>query len=151
MKFLHLGAISLAAIALVPSSSMYAIAQEADHVCYMTTKSGQVIDLSKSVCQLTPLTPANANAANSDQAFLTAYKQTIMGYPEIRDQLLASVNRSPESSISQAKSICNDLEAGMSLEEVRITHSEGVFNKADKLNVAFLTTLAPNYYCPQFK
>lgn len=147
MKFLHLGAVSIVVFGL--SVSFKAIARDADHVCYMTTKSGQVLDLSQSVCQIDQSNQA-ANAANSDQAFLTAYKQTAMNYPDVRDKLLASVQTSPESRISQAKSICNDLEAGMSVDDIRMTHTEGVFNKVDTLNVSLVTTLATKYYCPQF-
>lgn len=147
MKLLHLGAISIVAFGL--SISHEAIARAADPICYMTTNSGQIIDLSRSVCKLDASKPGS-NAANSDQAFITAYKQTVMNYPDVRDKLLASIQVSPESRISQAKNICSDLEAGLSVDDIQMTQSEGVASKADAFNVSLVTTLATKYYCPQF-
>lgn len=49
MKILRLGAISIAAISFLTGFSTATLAQDADYVCYMTTKSGQVVDLSASI------------------------------------------------------------------------------------------------------
>lgn len=147
MKFLYLGASLVVSFGL----SLNAIAHEAEHICYMTTNSGQVIDLSKSVCQRNLSNQAGAKTGSGDQAFLTDYKQIVMNYPDARETLLASVERSPESSISQAKSVCNDLEAGLSIEDIRHSHTEGTSNKVDALNVSLITSLAPKYYCPQYR
>lgn len=152
MKNLRLGAILITAVSFIPGFSTATLAQDADYVCYITTKSGQVVDLSASICQLDrSIHLAKAtNAAESDQAFLADYKRTVMGYPDVRDKLLASVQESPESNIMQAKSVCNELEAGLLLEDIKMYQTQGVTNKVDNINSSVIATLATKHYCPQF-
>ncbi|MUL34796.1 DUF732 domain-containing protein [Gloeocapsopsis dulcis] len=152
MKILHLGAILITAVSLVPGFSRATLAQDADYVCYITTKSGQVVDLSASICQLngsSRLAKATS-AAGSDQAFIADYERAVMGYPDAQDKLLTSIQRSPESNIMQAKSVCNELEAGLSLEEIKMYQTQGVTNKVDNINASVTATLATKHYCPQF-
>jgi uncharacterized cupredoxin-like copper-binding protein len=152
MNILRLGAILVPVVSLISGFSTATLAQDADYVCYMTTKSGQVVDLSASICHLNkPTRLAKAtNAAQSDQAFIADYKRTVMGYPDVRDRLLASIQGSPESNIMQAKSVCNELEAGLSLEDIKMYQTQGVTNKVDNVNLSVVATLATKYYCPQF-
>lgn len=99
----------------------------------------------------TPTRLAKAtNSVGSDQAFIADYQRTVMSYPDVRDKLLASAQKSPESSITQAKSICNDLEVGLSLEDIKMYQTEGIANKVDALNSSIIVTLATKHYCPQF-
>jgi hypothetical protein len=151
MKILQLATISTAAISFLAGLAP-AIARDADYVCYMTTKSGQVLDLSASVCQVnasTRLARATSDVGG-DRAFLADYKRTVTSYPQIRDKLLASIEQSPESSIMQAKSICNELEVGLTLEDVIYHRTEGVTNTVDTVNSSIIATLATKHYCPQF-
>jgi len=149
MKFVYLGA----AICLLPGMQLKAIAQvEADYVCFMTTNSGQVVDLSQSICKLTqsPQPVAAPVAVSNDQAFIADYKRTLMSYPDVRDKLLTSMEKSPEASISQAKSICNDLKAGISLNDIQQNQVDAATSKAAVFNVSLVTHLATRYYCPEF-
>jgi hypothetical protein len=117
----------------------------------MTTQSGKVIDLSESVCGFKKSTAAvSAVSANNDQAFIEAYQRSVMQYPEVRDNLLASAQQAPEQSISQAKSLCNDLRAGLSYNETQQTYASAgeVDEKAGIINTAVINTLATKYYCP---
>lgn len=149
MKFLGLSAVlSATVISLVPVPKG-AIAQEADYACFITTKSGQVIDLSESVCKLKKSAPVMA-VVNNDQAFTEDYKRTVMNYPDVRDQLLARAKKSPEQSISEAKSVCNELKAGLSLDEIKEAQASEIFEKASIFNVSVISSLATKHYCPNF-
>lgn len=150
MKFLRL-AVSAAVIAFVPMQGS-AIAQDADYLCFMTTSSGQVIDLSDSVCQLKKSAPPTAaTPSNSDQAFIKDYKRTVSNYPDMRDKLLARVAKSPEQGISEAKNVCDELKAGLSLDEIQQNQAGESFEKTSVFNISVISTLATKYYCPEFK
>lgn len=148
MKF-----ISLAALSAVISLPIYesAIAQNIDYPCFMTTASGEVIDLSQSVCKLKKSATTAANPANSDQAFIQDYKRTVSNYPDVRDQLLASAEKSPQQGITAAKNVCNELKSGLSLEEIQQNQASENFEKASIFNTSVISTLATKYYCPEFK
>lgn len=150
MKILHLGAILIAATSLLPQLSTTTLAHDADHVCYMKNKSGQIIDLSASICQMDASTRLAKvkNATGSDRAFIADYQRAVMGYPDVRDKLLASVQSSPESNITQAKSVCSELEAGLSLEDIQMYQTQGVVNKVDNVNLSVVARLATKHYCP---
>jgi len=149
MKFLRL-AVSAAVISFVPGLHGSAIAQQADYLCFMTTQSGQIIDLSESICQMKESAPT-ANPPNGDQAFIEDYKRTVSNYPDMRDQLLARVEESPEQGISEAKNVCSELEAGLSLDEIQQNQVTEDFEKANVFNVSVISALATKYYCPQFR
>lgn len=149
MKFISL-AVSAAVIAFVPGLHESAIAQQADYLCFMTTQSGQIIDLSESVCQLKESAPTAAKP-NNDQAFIEDYKRTVSNYPDMRDQLLARVEGSPEQGISEAKNVCSELEAGLSLDEIQQNQASEDFEKVSIFNTSVISTLATKYYCPQFR
>ncbi len=152
MKILQLVTISTAAISLVTGFTPAIVAQDADYVCYMTTKSGRILDLSASVCKLdasTQLAKATSGVG-SDRAFIADYKRAVMSYPQLRDKLLASVERSPEASIMQAKSICDELEVGLTLEDIIYHRTESTTNTVDTVNSSVIATLATKHYCPQF-
>jgi hypothetical protein len=151
MKFLRLSAVLAATIiSFVPGLPKGVIAQEGDYACFMTTKSGQVIDLSESVCKLKKATPVVTAAASSDQAFTEDYKRTVMNYPDVRDNLLARAEKSPEQGIIKAKSVCNELKAGLSLDEIKETQASETFEKASTFNASLISSLATKYYCPEF-
>ena len=145
MKLLSLAtALSAAVLSFGPGFHASVNAQEADYACFMTTKSGQVIDLSESVCGINK--SAEETSVNSDQAFMEAYKSNVMKHPEVSETLLASVEKSPEQSINQAKSLCSDLQAGLSFEEIQ--NSEADEADADSVNASIINSLATKYYCP---
>lgn len=147
MKFLYLAV----AIYLVPGVFARASATDADYVCFMTTNSGEVIDLSTSVCKHKPSSQpvATAPAIDSDQAFITEYKSTLSRFPDVQKQLLTSME-TPQVRIEQAKSICNDLKAGLSLTDIKQNQVDAASTKAGVFNVSLVTNLATKYYCPEF-
>lgn len=147
MKFLPLSAALSAVIIFMPGLQVSTNAQEYDYVCFLTTQSGQVVDLTDSLCDNKKSTAA---VSTNDQAFIEEYKRNVMQYPEVRDNLLASVQETPEQSISHAKRVCNDLQAGLSLSEVPAQDGE-IDQKAAIVNTAIINTLATKYYCPDVK
>lgn len=148
MKFLPLSAaLSAAVITFIPGLQVSTNAQEHDYVCFLTTHSGQVVDLSDSLCGNKK---SAAAVSTNDQAFIEDYKRNIMQYPEVRDNLLASVQEAPEQSISHAKRVCNDLQAGLSFSEIPTQGGE-IDEKAAIVNSAIINTLATKYYCPEVK
>lgn len=150
MKFLHLGAVlSATVISFIPGLSAGA-AQEADYACFMTTQSGQVIDLSESVCKIKKSTLPVPSLNKSDQAFKEDYKRTVMKYPDVRDKLLARAEKSPEQGITEAKNVCDELKTGLSLEEVKQIQASENFERASIFNVSVISSLATKYYCPEF-
>lgn len=149
MKLLRLSAaLSAAVVSLLPGLHGGAIAQETEYPCFMTTKSGQVVDLSESVCKLKKSTLAVS--ANNDQAFMEDYKRTVMDHPDVRNKLLARAERSPEQGIREAKSVCRELEAGLSLDEIQQNQASGNLEKASIFSASVISTLATRYYCPEF-
>ena len=146
MKFLPLSAALSAAITFILGLQVSTNAQEPDYVCFLTTQSGKVVDLSDSLCGQKS-TPASTD---SDQAFIEDYKRNVMQYPEVRDNLLASAQESPEQSISHAKRVCNDLQAGLSFNEMPNQGGE-IDQKTAIVNTAIINTLATKYYCPEVK
>ena len=147
MKFLPLSAALSAAITFIPGLQASTNAQEHDYVCFLTTQSGKVVDLSDSLCEKKS-TPAVST--DNDQAFIEDYKRNAMQYPEVRDNLLASAQESPEQSISHAKRVCNDLQAGLSFNEMPNQGGE-IDQKTAIVNTAIINTLASKYYCPEVK
>ena len=151
MRLLHLSAVSAAIISFVPVLHLKAIAQEPDYACFMTTASGQVIDLSESVCKITKSAlTAQAKTENNDQAFLEDYRRTVSNFPDVRDNLLARVEKSPEQGISEAKNVCNELKEGLSIEEIQQNQVNDNYEKVNIFNASVVSTLATKYYCPEF-
>lgn len=152
MRLLHLSAaLSATVISFVPVLHSKAIAQEPDYACFMTTASGQVIDLSESVCKITKSAPtAQAETGNNDQAFLEDYRRTVSNFPDVRDNLLARVEKNPEQGISEAKNVCNELKEGLSIEEIQQNQVSENYEKANIFNASVVSTLATKYYCPEF-
>jgi hypothetical protein len=150
MKFLHLGAaLAATVVSFIPGLSAGA-AQEADYACFMTTQSGQVIDLSESVCKIKTSALSVIPLNKSDQAFKEDYKRTVMRYPDVRDKLLATAEKSPQQSITEAKNVCDELKTGLSLEEVEQIQASENFESASIFNVSVINSLATKYYCPEF-
>lgn len=150
MKFLRLSAVlSATVISFVPVHAG-AIAQESDYVCFMTTKSGQIIDLSESVCKLKKSAPVVTAVVNNDQAFMEDYKRTVMNYPDVRDKLLARAETSPKRGINEAKNVCNELKAGLSLDEIQQNQASETIEKVSIFNASVINSLATKYYCPEF-
>ncbi len=148
MNLLRLNsALAIAVICLGPGSQT-TNAQEADYACFMTTQTGHVMDLSESICGLNEKS-APAGLATSDKKFIADYKRYAMQYPDVRDNLLASAQQSPEPSITQAKGVCDELRAGLSLEEIKDNQSVEMLEKTELVNANIINTLAPKYYCPE--
>jgi hypothetical protein len=149
MKFIRLSAtITATVLSLMSGFHTRAIATEPDYICFMTTSSGQVLDLSDSLCHSKKSQLKDAN--NPDQAFIEAYKHQAMRYPAVSDNLLASIQESPEEDIRQAKSICSDLRSGVSLDEIKQAQSEeNNDDRASTVNATIINNLAAKYYCPE--
>jgi hypothetical protein len=149
MKLLRLGtALSAAVLSFVPSFQASANLQVPDYLCFMTTQSGEVVNLSESLCKSNK--SASEDSANSDQAFIEDYKSNLMNYPDVRDNLLASAEQSPDLTISQAKNVCNDLQSGLSLEEIQQMQADEIVERAGMVSSAIVNSLAPKYYCPEW-
>lgn len=83
MKLLYLSAVLSAAVISVTGFHARAIAQKPDYACFMTTQSGQIIDLTQSLCgfKKSASTVAKSNQGyidNSDQS----YKEFIENYEQ---------------------------------------------------------------------
>lgn len=156
MRILRLSAVvSAAAISFLSGFHVSANAQENDYDCFITTQSGQVVDLSESVCGVKK-SPAAVSAnngqaliSNTDQAFIEDYEQNVMQHPEVRDNLLANAKLAPEQSINQAKNLCNDMKAGLSFNEIQKNYDQEADQKAGLVNAAIINSLATKYYCPE--
>jgi len=149
MKFVRVSAtITATVLSLVSGFHTRAIATEPDYICFMTTSSGQVLDLSGSLCHSKTSQLKDAN--NPDQAFIEAYKHQAMRYPAVSDNLLASIQKSPEEDIQQAKSICSNLRSGLSLDEIKESQSqENNDDRVSTINATIINDLATKYYCPE--
>ena len=151
MKFLRLGSALSAAVLAVPTLHASASVPGSDYVCFMTTEAGQVVNLSESLCKSNK--PTTENPAKNDRAFIEDYKRNLreypMEYPDVRNNLLASAEQSPELTISQAKSVCSDLQAGLSWDEIQQSQDEEMVERAEMVNAAIINSLAPKYYCPE--
>lgn len=147
MKLLRLSVAVSTVFLLFPPAHSPVNAQEQDYVCFMTTQSGKIMDLSESVCGFKKST--TSVSANNDRAFIEDYQRNVMEYPEVRDNLLANAQQSPEQSISQAKSLCNVLKAGLSFNEQTYAGEGEAKEKAGIVNAAVINTLATKYYCPE--
>lgn len=146
MKFLCLNVVTTTVISLISGFHAQAIAVEPDYLCFITSSSGQVLDLSESLCGSKKSQP---KVASSDRAFVEAYKSQVMKYPAVRDELLASIKKSPEGNIRQARSVCDALKAGLSLNEIAVNQAEEDNNRASMVNASIINSLATQYYCPK--
>lgn len=149
MKLHYLGAVASLAICLVPGIyNNRAIAQtQLDYACFFTTPSGETVDFSQSPMCGVQKTVAAA-PLNTDEAFLAEYKRNVMQYAEVRDSLLASATQSPEVTSMQAKTVCSDLKAGLTLDEIKQKQSRETVEQASIVNAQIVTNLASKYYCP---
>lgn len=141
----RLNATLAAAVSLVSGFQFQAFASEPDYLCFVTTGAGDVLDLSQSLCADKATKPSMTAL---DKAFIEAYKQQVMAHADVRDNLIAKIQQSPETSIAAAKGVCNDLEAGISIEEIQEAQSEKHEAKADEVNSEIVNKLATQYYCP---
>jgi hypothetical protein len=148
MKFFRLSAtLTATVLSLMPGFYTCVIASEPDYLCFFTTSSGEVVDLSKSLCTSKKSNPEDA--ANKDKEFVEAYKQQALEYPDVRDNLLASMQQSPEANIEQAKTICNQLKGGLSLDEIKEAQNEDELETASLVSTNIINDLATKYYCPE--
>lgn len=155
MKTLHLSiALSVALGSLLPWFQPTAQARTPEYLCFMTTTSGQVLDLSNSLCRNgeEPISalPVNSEQANA-QAFTTEYNRSLNKYPDVRQQLLANNQQSSEASIQQAKTVCEDLGMGVSLEQIKINQMEESTERTNLINAEIINELALKHYCPQYR
>ena len=145
MKLLHLSAaITATAISLIPSLHVRALAIEPDYLCFFKTDSGRVVDLSDSVCHGKKSQLADAAKNN---AFIEAYKNQAMKYADVRDNLIANIENSPEEKIQQAKAVCTDLKAGLSMDEIEEDRADDSIDRVGKINASIVNKLATQYFC----
>ena len=141
MKLLHLSAaITAATISLIPSLYVRALATEPNYLCFFKTNSGKVVDLSDSVCH----GKKSTDGAKNDKAFIEAYKSQAMKYSDVRDNLISSIQSSPEEKIQQAKGVCTDLKAGLSMDEIEEDQevAKRIQNLLDEGKEVLVTVLA---------
>ena len=154
MKTLHLSTALSAAIALLLPGFQPVQARTPAYLCFITTTSGQVLDLTNSLCRdgREPVLalPVNSEQANA-QAFTAEYNRSLNRHPEVRQQLLANNQQSPESTIEQAKTICEDLSMGVSLEQIKINQTEESTDRTNLVNAEIVNELAVKHYCPQYR
>lgn len=149
MKILNLSAaLSAAIISFLPGFQSSVKAEETDYLCFMTTHSGQVVDLSESLCGASK--SLNKDSANSDQAFIQDYEKKLSEYPDVRDNLLLDNQQSPESNIRRAKDVCNALRSGLSMDDIQEKQDEENIEKSSVVNAEIIDSLATKYYCPEF-
>lgn len=147
MQFVRLSAIITASvISLISGFHPRAIATDPDYLCFLTTNSGEVVNLSESLCG----SKTSKFGSAKDQKFVDAYKNLAMKYPDVRDNLIGNIQRSPEENIQQAKSVCNDLQSGLSLDEIAEDRAEEQTERVGSINVGIINNLATKYYCPEF-
>lgn len=100
MKLLHLGTVLSAAVFSFMHCFHAANAQDPDYACFMTTESGQVIDLSKSVCgsnkKYVPAANANSDSANSNQAVSEKSKRKLSEEKALRQEALRIIQAKKE-------------------------------------------------------
>lgn len=146
MNFRRLSAaVTATIITLIPGYSNVQAA-EPDYLCFLTTNSGEVVDLSESLCHSKK---SKLGGAKTDKEFIEEYKSRAMKYPDVRDNLIASIENSPESDIERAKGVCTDLKAGLSLDEIQEDQGEENAGKAGMVKSNIITNLASKYYCPE--
>lgn len=149
MKFCHLNiALSAAVVSFLCGIDNVAKAQEPDYTCFITTASGQIVDLSHSLCGSQSSAPTLP--VNSDQAFVEDYKRSLDQYPEVRDSLLADNQQSAEPNIRKAKSVCEKLKAGRSLSEIKQAQTEESVERTSVVKAEIIDALATKHYCPEF-
>lgn len=145
MNLKYASAIITAAICLLPGIS-YA-QEQPDYACFLTTESGHTVDFSQSsLCgaqKSAPKVPVNI-----DEEFLAEYKRNVMQYAEVRDNLLANVEQSPQVSSLQAQKVCSDLKSGLSLDEIQQQQTTETVEQTSLVNAQIITNLATKYYCP---
>lgn len=107
MKFLHLGTVLSAAIlSFLPCFHAPANAQDPDYTCFMTTESGQVIDLSKSVCG-SKKKSVQTVSANSDQAVSAEFKRKFAEDKELRKEALRLIQTPKEKNVFSTADVEN--------------------------------------------
>ncbi len=149
MNVKYLSAIVSTAICLLPVIS-YERAnsqQQPDYACFVTTSSGNTVDFSQtSLCGAQKSAPKLP--VSIDEAFLAEYKRNAMQYAEVRDNLLANAEQSPQVSSSQAQKVCSELKSGLSLEEIKQKQATETVEQSSMVNAKIVTDLATKYYCP---
>jgi hypothetical protein len=141
MKFRRLSAtLTATVISLIPGFYARAIATEPNYLCFFTTSGGEVVDLSDSIC--------HSKKSKADKAFIEAYKSQAMKHPDVRDNLIANIESSSEDDIEQAKGICKDLRAGLTLDEIQEDQTGENSEQASVVKANIISDLATQYYCP---
>lgn len=119
-------------------------------LCYMRTADGRSLQLD-SLCGKNDV-PATVS---NDQAFVEHYQRLVMKSPNMGNTLADEAKTSPESLISQAKLVCEGLQAGISLQEISAAQNIGAKIGSDtreqmahKVSTDTLDALAVKYYCP---
>ena len=117
-------------------------------LCYMQTKKGLLLDLEK-LCDRKDQKFTKPLSAD-EQKFLEDVQQSMKGYPEAQ----AAID--PQVAISQAKRICNELEAG-TFSDYQQAQAETLTNNSDPTSQLIsssqsraIQTIAPKYFCPAF-
>ncbi|MBW4662930.1 MAG: DUF732 domain-containing protein [Chroococcus sp. CMT-3BRIN-NPC107] len=142
----YLSAIAFTAICLIPGTG-YSQEQQ-NYACFFTTDSGSTVDFSQtSLCGAQKSAPKAP--LNIDEVFLAEYKRRVMQYADVRDNLLANAEQSPQVSSLQAQKVCGDLKSGLSLDEIKQKQIAETVEQSSLVNAQIITNLATKYYCPK--
>ncbi|MCU0551558.1 MAG: hypothetical protein MUC48_19620 [Leptolyngbya sp. Prado105] len=149
-------------IAFTPLLASSAFARQPDHGCYMRTSSGQVINLSSSICKF----DLDEKFAKQDIAYLAAIKQ-MMGSHSDR-WMTDALAKNPSLFTAAAREYCQARQSGVSdqqyMEEKyqavmdsrsanppqsREEHEQQQAYQAQLVPVSIAMSLAPQHYCPE--
>lgn len=112
MKFLHLGTVLSAAVLSFLPCFHASANQDPNYACFMITESGQVIDLSKSVCgtkkKSVPAVSANSDSANRDQASSEEPKRKLSEEKALREEGLRLIQASKQKVYGSSTAYIED-------------------------------------------
>lgn len=116
--------------------------------------TGRVVDLSASVCQM------QDRGEGNDVAFISDYKTLVSRQKNsmIRQVLLDQVEQNPQGKIGLAKSACEVLQTGATMNRVRSLQVETIPSRSENpdlhdaqiTSLAAINTVGIRHYCPQF-
>ncbi|BAU11650.1 hypothetical protein LEP3755_21520 [Leptolyngbya sp. NIES-3755] len=138
-------------------------ARQPDHGCYLQTSSGQIINLSQSVCQFDL-----GDFTKQDAAYLSAVRRMMEGYDE--PWMTEMVANNPGAFTAAAREYCEARRSGVSQQQfmesryrsvlqsqasVSSARSEAEFEEQQRsyqaklLPVSIAMSLAPQHYCSE--
>lgn len=152
-----------ASLTISPFFAVSAFARQPDHGCYLQTSSGQIINLSRSVCQFDL-----GNSTQQDAAYLAAVRAMIEDHAE--PWMLEMVANNPGAFTAAAREYCEARRSGISQRQfiesryqqalqsqtsASSTRSEADYEQQQRsyqtklMPLSVAMSLAPQHYCPE--